>query len=302
LTWHARRSVGAPLGLLLIALLLVLDAWLLRGVLDQGIRSQQINVGLFLRGLGILLSVPALLFLLYHVLSCLTLRYHLDRNGLSISWIGTRQVVPIRDIQRILPARNLGGAVLNRQGVRWPGYERGEGLVPGIGPTRFVATQSLANQLLVLTPGLALAISPHDANAFLQAYERRRALGPNRLLEAEVQQAGWLTWSLWTDPMARVLLGAAAVANLGLFLYLMARFPRLDEQLPLHFNIQGVADRIGAKAELLALPVIGLLILGTNLVLGLALYRWERAGSYLLWGAAAAVQLLFWLATFSIIA
>jgi hypothetical protein len=31
------------------------------------------------------------------------------------------------------------------------------------------------------------------------------------------------------------------------------------------------------------------------------LYRRERAGSYLLWGAAAAVQALFWLAAVSII-
>jgi hypothetical protein len=302
LSWRAKRSVGAPLGLLLIALVLILDVWLLRGLLDEGLRLQQIHVGLFLRGVVILLSIPALLFLLYHVLSCLTLRYHLDRNGLSISWLGSRQVVPIRDVQQIIPARDLEGVVLNRQGVRWPGHERGEGLVPGIGPTRFLATRPLGDQLLVLTPDLALAISPHDTDAFLRAFETRQKLGPNRILEAQLQQSAWLTWALWTDQVAGAILGAALVANLGLFFYLMVRFPGLDEQLPLHFNMQGVADRIGAKTELLALPVIGLLILGANLVLGLALYRWERAGSYLLWGAAVAVQLLFWLATASIIA
>ena len=71
--------------------------------------------------------------------------------------------------------------------------------------------------------------------------------------------------------------------------------------MPLHFNSLGLADRIGTKVELFALPIIGLIILGTNLVLGLVLYRRERAGSYLLWGAAAAAQALFWLATFSIV-
>ena len=55
------------------------------------------------------------------------------------------------------------------------------------------------------------------------------------------------------------------------------------------------------KRQLFALPIIGLIILGTNLALGLLLYRRERAGSYLLWGAAAAAQALFWLATFSIV-
>jgi hypothetical protein len=63
----------------------------------------------------------------------------------------------------------------------------------------------------------------------------------------------------------------------------------------------GQPDRIGTKIELFALPIIGLIILGTNLGLGLLLYRRERAGSYLLWGAAAAVQALFWLAAFSIV-
>jgi hypothetical protein len=53
--------------------------------------------------------------------------------------------------------------------------------------------------------------------------------------------------------------------------------------------------------ELFALPIIGALILATNLILGALLYRRERAGSYLLWGASAAVQALFWLAAFSII-
>jgi hypothetical protein len=69
----------------------------------------------------------------------------------------------------------------------------------------------------------------------------------------------------------------------------------------LHFDRLGRADRIGTKMELCALPIIGALILATNLILGALLYRRERAGSYLLWGASAAVQALFWLAAFSII-
>ena len=121
-----------------------------------------------------------------------------------------------------------------------------------------------------------------------------------RVFGTKVSRARWLTWPLWTDQTAWALLGLAVVLNLGLFGYLSARFPGLDFQLPLHFNNQGMADRIGAKVELFALPIIGLIILGTNLILGLLLYRRERAGSYLLWGAAAAAQALFWLAIFSI--
>jgi hypothetical protein len=174
-------------------------------------------------------------------------------------------------------------------------------LVPGIGRTRFLATRPLAEQLLLVTPGQAFAISPDDPDGFKDSFESRQKLGPNRLLEQTVRRARWLTLPLWTDQTAWVLLGAAVVVNLGLFGYLCLRFPGLDFQLPLHFNSMGQADRISTKIELFALPIIGLITLGTNLGLGLLLYWRERAGSYLLWGAAAAVQALFWLAAFSIV-
>ena len=174
-------------------------------------------------------------------------------------------------------------------------------MVPGIGRTRFLATRPLEEQLLLVTPGRAFAISPDDSDAFLDAFESRQQMGPNRLLDQSVRRPRWFTWPLWTDQTAWVLLGVAGIVNLGLFGYLCLRFPGLDFQLPLHFNSLGQADRIGTKVELFALPIIGLIILATNLGLGLFLYRRERAGSYLLWGAAAAVQALFWLAAFSIV-
>jgi hypothetical protein len=301
LTWRAKFSIGAPLGLLFIILILAVDGWLLNRLISDSIRTERISFASYLLGLVVLFSLPLLLFLLYQTASCLTLRYHLDRNGIIIRWVGIEQVIPSRDIQQIVTGRQLGDSVVRRRGLRWPGHERGEGLVPGIGRTRFLATRPLVEQLLLVTPGLAFAISPRDLDGFLEGFAVRRDLGPNRLLELEVRHSAWVTWRLWLDQTAWLLLGAAGLINLGLFGYLCARFPRLDTLLPLHFNNLGQVDRIGTKMELFALPVIGLIILGTNMVLGLALYRRERAGSYLLWGAAAAAQALFWLATVSIV-
>jgi hypothetical protein len=190
---------------------------------------------------------------------------------------------------------------MRRKGVRWPGHERGAGAIPGIGRTLFLSTRPLAGQLLLITPGQALAISPDRPEQFMESLEARQELGPNRILETESRRAPWLTWSLWRDRTAGLVLGAAAVINFGLFAYLCARFPGLDEQMPLHYSSLGFADRIGTKAELFSLPIIGLIILGTNLVLGLLLYRKERAGSYLLWGAAAAAQALFWFAVLGMV-
>jgi hypothetical protein len=301
LTWRAKFSVGGLLGLLFVGLLLSFDVWLLDQLLNDHIRAQQISFLTFVLGIVLLASVPMLLVLAYHTLSCLTLRYYLDRNGVVVRWAGTELAVPIRDIQRILSGEHLGNTVVRRRGLRWPGNERGHGMVPGVGRTRFLATQSVSGQLFLVTPGQAFAISPSDPDGFLKAFGVRRELGPNRLLERGEQYVPWLSWQIWTDHTAWVLIGSAVIINVGLFGYLCARFPGLDFQLPLHFNTLGMVDRIGTKMELFALPIIGLIVLGGNLVLGLGLYIRERAGSYLLWGAAAAVQALFWLATFSIV-
>ena len=301
MTWRAKFFLGVPLGLLFIGLILALDGWLLTRLINQGIRDQQINTLVFLMGLLVLLSIPLLFVLAYQTLSCLTLTYHVDRNGVVVRWAGTEQIIPIRDIQQIVPGVQLGKQIVRRRGLRWPGHERGVGQVPGIGRTRFLATRPLDDQLLLVTPGLAVGISPQDPGAFLHAFEARRELGPNRLLEREIHPALWSTWRIWTDQTAWALLGAAVAINLALFGYLATRFPNLDAQLPLHFTSMGQADRIGTKLELFGLPIIGLIILGTNLIVGLVLYKRERAGSYLLWGSAAAAQALFWLATFSIL-
>jgi hypothetical protein len=286
--------------MLFIGLIALLDVWLLDRLINDSIYTQQISFLSFAMLLGVLLSVPLLIVLVFQTTSCLTLRYHLDRNGLIVRWLGSRQSIPIRDIQRIVSGHYLGETIVRRQGIRWPGHERGKGMVPGIGRTRFLATQPLQDQLVLVVPGEAFGISPHDRDGFLQAYEARRELGPNRLLEREMRHARLLSWPLWTDQTAWLLLGLAIVINLAMFGYLGTRFPGLDLQLPLHFNNQGLVDRIGTRMELFTLPIIGLIILGTNAVLGLALYGRERAGSYLLWGAAVAVQALFWLAVFSI--
>lgn len=302
MTYRAKMSAGWPLGVLFIALVIALDALLLNQLVNRTIRPQQINLASFLTGTLVLSSIPLLILLAYHTLCSLTLRYHVNRNNLVLRWLGTEETIPMRDIQRIAAGPQLSEAIVphSRRGVHWPGHEWGEGMLPDVGPTRFLASRPWAEQLVVVADGQAYAISPHDPDGFLRAFESRQALGPNRLVPRQVRQARWLTWPFWKDRTAWVLLGAALAVNLALFAYLSARFPSMDLQLPLHFNIQGMADRIGTKAELFALPIIGLIILVTNSALGLLLYSRERAGAYLLWGGAAMVQVLFWLAVLSI--
>lgn len=301
MTWRAKFWLGAPLAILFIAILISLDAILLNWMINQSIRLENITFLTFLAGLVVLCSLPAMLYLGYQGWSSLTLRYHLDRNGIRVRWAGTEMTIPIRSIQRIVPGNTLKDDNIRRTGLRWPGHERGTGRIPSLGRTRFLSTRSLDEQLLIVTTNHVVAISPSQPEAFLAAYLSRTELGPNRILDSGTEHAQVLSWPLWRDQTAWLLVGAALIINLALFGFLCARFANLDLQLPLHFNRQGMVDRIGTRSELFALPIIGLIVLGTNTVLGLGLYKWERAGSYLLWGGAAAAQALFWLATISIL-
>jgi hypothetical protein len=289
------------LGLLFIALVIGLDWLLVSAVLTRQVPNEQINLLSFVCGLLVVLSLPVLGVAAYQTLNCATLRYRLDRNGVVIQRGGTRWTLPIADVLEVRPGAEAEGKIVRRHGLRWPGYEHGEGRLPGVGRVHFLATRPLREQLLLLTSGQVFAISPREPDQFVKALDERRALGPNRVLHGGVERARWVTWPFWTDRVAWGLLGTALALNLLLFGCLSTLFPSLDLQLPLHFDTVGDVDRIGGRMELFALPIIGLIILGTNLALGLALYKRERAGAYLLWGAAAATQFLFWLATFGLV-
>jgi hypothetical protein len=297
MTWRPKWSMGAVLGLALIGLVLFIDSWLLRAVLHRPVDGWT-----FLFGLGVLFSLPMLGVMAYWTAGALTLRYRLNRNAIIIIWAGTQQIIPLTAIQRIVPGTEIPGQVVRRRGLWWPGNYVGWGMVPGLGRTRFFASQPLHQQLLLVTPGVAYGISPRDTDGFQAAFAARRALGPNKRLRHRTRYARWLTRPLWQDRTARLLVGLAVGLNLALFGFLCLRFPRLPPVLALHFNAAGLPDRSGPKHEAFSLPIIGLIILGTNLVLGLLLYRRERAGTYLLWGAAAAAQSLFWLAALSLVA
>ncbi|RPI58756.1 MAG: hypothetical protein EHM56_00930, partial [Chloroflexi bacterium] len=155
MTYRPKFSMGGALGLLFVALVLAVDVWLVRTLVVHSIRPQEINLLSFLIGLVVIASLPALVVAVYETLSWFSLRYHLDRNGIIIRWAGIEQIIPLGDVQRIVPGGQLGDTLVRRRGIHWPGHERGEGLVPGIGRTRFLSTRPAAGQLLVITPGRA---------------------------------------------------------------------------------------------------------------------------------------------------
>jgi hypothetical protein len=249
----------------------------------------------FVQSLLVLLSLLWLGLLGYWLYGLFTLRYHLDRNRLFIRWGVTWQTVPLPEIEQVEIGPRLASP-LRYRGAWWPGYWAGHGETVDVGLTLFYATTPTTRQVLLVTPTLAYAISPPDPEAFVREFERRRSMGPTQWVEQSSHQSAFTRWAFWSDRAAQGLLALAGLTATALFGRLCWRYPSLPERLALHLDARGQIDRIGQRSELFALPVIGLLVLAVNLILGFLLYRRERVGAYLIWGSVAAVHVLLWLA------
>jgi len=284
--WKPRRIRGVLTGMGLVAGIVILDT-----LLVMWIAHKPVDLLTFVLGLIVALSLPVLVLMVYWLYSLAGMRYTLDRNGLVITCGATKQIVPMDSIRQVMPG---AGLVLEGRmhGVRWPGYWLGHGRLTRLGLTLFYATAPLNEQLLVVTPTLTYAISPADAEAFTQAFETRRQLGPLKRWSQESQQARFASWLIWSDRVGHVFLGLGLLLNAGLFAYLCWRFPGLPSIVPLHFDAAGAVDRSGARNSLFILPLIGLLIWGGNSALGLLLRARERVAAYLLWSGTLLVQIL----------
>ncbi len=117
----------------------------------------------------------------------------------------------------------------------------------------------------------------------------------------ELWQSAWKSPGAWHDRVAMGLALGAAAALLALFLYLKATVAELPFVLPFHFTTMGEPDRIAPREAIFRLPLIGALVLATNLTLAILLHRRQRPASLILLAAALVVQLIFWWAAFNII-
>jgi hypothetical protein len=106
---------------------------------------------------------------------------------------------------------------------------------------------------------------------------------------------------LLRDRILQFLFAAALVVNLTVFGYLALRFDLLPDNLPLHFDVTGLPDRIEAKSSIFGLAIIGLIVFLVNAVLAMMAHRRQRAASLLLAVSALLIQILMWFATINII-
>lgn len=286
------RRTGTIIGVLLVATCLIIDlglAW------QAGLHP--VSLASFVAGMvGALLLGGAALFA-YWTVGCWSLRYHLDRNRIEISWAGNTQHIPVRDIQRLVPGA-LAAGYSRFRGLRWPGYAIGSASVPGLAvEVLFFSAHLRREQLLYLvTPRLAYAISVPDQTAFTNELRLRQRLGPIDKFDAHVHR--WPVWELpaWHDIALIALLVTGLALNVGLFAFQTLLLPALPAELavPSPFDL---AAHPAVKTDLLALPLAGLGLYVVNAAAGVALHLRERFAGYLFPSGALLVQCLLWAAT-----
>jgi hypothetical protein len=281
-----RNQVGASYGSAIVLFSLVLAALLLyRGLtIDVSLRQ----IGPFLAG-AFFLGIAGLYA--YWTWGCQTLRYTVDRNALTITWGGLRQIVPLYLIERLVPGDDADDARI--EGVSWLGHHVGHGRVEGIGDVLFYsAHRTMKDVLYVQTPDQTYGISVPDQIAFAQAVQTHQERGPLFEQRQAVCRWGLASQSFWLDGNARLLSAALIASFVAVLAYVLHEYPGLSQSVPLRFPSLGGIVRVTDKSALLDIPRSGLGFLAVNLGLAIFLHSWERMVGYVLLLAGVAIQVM----------
>lgn len=256
-------------------------------------QEQSRFTGLLLFGVILLVPVPLILYALY---SLLRGQYILEREGLRLRWGLRAEDIPMSHIEWVRPMKELGFRVPLPL-LRFPGAVLGSVYSHELGTIEFLASDP-DSILLIATPEKIYAISPQNVSAFMRAYRYVAELGSlHPITSQSIRPMVFLAY-IWQDQIARRLI----LTGGGLFLALLvssgiAILTRAT--VPLGYSPQGASLAPVPSIQILLLPVLGLLFLGTDWIIGVYFYRQERTlpAAYLLWGSGAVTLLLFVLAT-----
>lgn len=234
-----------------------------------------------------------------------SMRYGLDDTQLTISFLWMRETVPLGRVEGVYGGRRLG-KVSRIDGLRLPGLYVGTAEGTELGSARFYATtRRLASTIVATTAQRAYAITPSDLEGFRSHFVARlEALSREDVAKAPEPSAEGLLAPLAPLAGDRVWLGllaASALALLVSFAYVGIKMPELPASIPLHFNGAGQPDMIAPRADLLRIPIIGMLVLGVNGLLAAAAHAWQRDTSRLLAGGTLFVEMVVLLAALRVV-
>jgi len=250
-----------------------------------------IGIGAFAAYLAATLFFGLSLLFAYWTYGCMTMRYHMDRNGLTIRWGDIRQLIPIDRIEAIIPGRDQPEPKIS--GVSWLGHHVGHGKVGALGDVMFYATHRSHEELLyVVTEGGTYGITVKDEARFAEDLEGHQRMGQVISLPQVTERHSIAAMPFWHDTIAQLLALGAVIACAVTLGYVFSNYGGLADSIPFAYPSFGGLTRIDDKRELLMIPITGLGLLAANLVLGFFLHAWERAIGYLLFTTAIGLQIV----------
>jgi hypothetical protein len=243
-------------------------------------------------GTGVLL-LTAVAFAFWTI-SCLMLKYTMDRSGLTISWGLLRHFVAVDAIEKLALGRAENRT--HDRGLGWFGYHAGKGHVEGVGDVLFFSTHRNAEELVyVHTPAAIYAISPIDPVRFIADAQRFQQAG-EPVRKSGVQRDIVSGHPIWADRTAQALLVSGALLNIVLWGFIFAVYPELDSRITIEFPPLGDITTLASRKEILKIPATASAVLAVNIAAALGFQWSERAATYLLLSGALFFQALFWLA------
>lgn len=288
--YRPTRVIGTATGAALAAAASILAVLLLAFAVPW-----EISTAKFLAFVGAFVLVVLAMLFAYWSYACFTMSYALDEKGLSIRWGLLRQFIPLSRIERFVPGREARLSQI--RGVNWWGYHVGRGNVAGLGDVLFYSTHRSAwEPTYIVTATRTYAISPENGVRF--AMDLQRLLEGEKREEAAEQRAehpALATYPFWLDRYAQALLVAAVLTSAALMGFVFGVYPGLADHLNLAFPPGGEPE-LRPKREVLQIPLTALAVLAVSLAAGVAVHKWERAASYLLFAGAIFLQGLFWVA------
>ncbi len=255
----------------------------------------------FLGYLGAGVLVLLSLLFAFWAYGCFSLRYVLDRTGLTIIWGPLKHFVSLDRIQTFVHGRGEHRPKVS--GLGWRGYHIGRGYVDEFGRVLFFSTHRSPEELVYVQTGdTTYALSPEDPARFVAEAQRFRQAAPSLATAGvpakrpAVQRNLIAAHPIWADRVAQVLAVAAIVANLALWGFLFAVYPDLHNEIQIEFPPIGDVTTLAARSEIFKISGTATAILLVNLLAALGFQWRERAAAYLLLSGGIFFQAVFWIA------
>ncbi|ABX07596.1 MAG TPA: hypothetical protein DEF47_06965 [Herpetosiphon sp.] len=238
------------------------------------------------------------LIMLYRVGSALTLHYRVDRNALTIHWLGNTAVVPMNLITAVEPSVDV---------KQKPGLLTRFGYISGVGQAadeqilNFFSTQPAEQSLLLRTTGGSYVITPAQRDSFIQEVESRLNLGVVQVQSEGVVRSTRIAYDFWLNNAVRWALVVGLLLNFAVWGLIAWRYNQLPLEVPIRIDATGAVSGVEAREQLLALPLVGLLAWLINAGFGALVYRTSRAGAFALLIGSSVIQLFLAVAVWVVV-